>query len=99
MDAPLSSSSSSSEVMGHESLNIEKTRSRSEPTASNPLEIAQSKIEHFNSRPREFVFIATICMAQLMTQAALAQAIAPLHIIGDSFGITNPGQLSWFLYP
>ncbi|KAA8575863.1 hypothetical protein EYC84_004951 [Monilinia fructicola] len=82
--------------MGHESLNIEKTRSRSEPTASNPLEIAQSKIEHFNSRPREFVFIATICMAQLMTQAALAQAIAPLHIIGDSFGITNPGQLSWF---
>ncbi|RAL58306.1 hypothetical protein DID88_006418 [Monilinia fructigena] len=35
-------------------------------------------------------------MAQLMTQAALAQAIAPLHVIGDSFGTTNPGQLSWF---
>ncbi|PQE26064.1 putative Drug resistance protein [Rutstroemia sp. NJR-2017a BBW] len=35
-------------------------------------------------------------MAQLMTQAALGQAIAPLHIIGTYFGLENPGQLSWF---
>jgi MFS family permease len=35
-------------------------------------------------------------MSQLMTQACLAQVIAPLHIIGDSFGTQNPGQLSWF---
>jgi MFS family permease len=34
-------------------------------------------------------------MAQLMTQAALGQSIAPLHIIGDSFNTTSPGQLSW----
>jgi MFS family permease len=35
-------------------------------------------------------------MAQLMTQASLGQTIAPLHIIGESFGTSNPGQLSWF---
>ena len=31
-----------------------------------------------------------------MTQAALGQVIAPLHIIGESFGTKNEGQLSWF---
>jgi MFS family permease len=36
-------------------------------------------------------------MAQLMTQAGLGQIIAPLHIIGASFGVDNdPAQLSWF---
>jgi MFS family permease len=34
-------------------------------------------------------------MAQFMTQAALGQVIAPLHIIGNSLAITSPGQLSW----
>lgn len=90
------SSSSSSEMAGHESLHIEKTRSRAETANHNSLELVQSKIEHFKSRPREIIFIAIICMAQLMTQAALGQAIAPLHIIGNSFGTTNPGQLSMF---
>lgn len=45
---------------------------------------------------REGIMVAVVCMAQLMTQAALGQLIAPLHIIGDSFGTTNPGQLSWY---
>ena len=44
----------------------------------------------------EILFVAIICSAQLLTQASFGQAIAPLHIIGDSFGTTNPGQLSWF---
>ena len=44
----------------------------------------------------EVAFVATVSCAQLMTQAALGQAIAPLHIIGDSFGTQNNGQLSWF---
>ncbi|EXJ64624.1 hypothetical protein A1O7_00961 [Cladophialophora yegresii CBS 114405] len=43
----------------------------------------------------EIAFIAVISSAQLMTQAALAQSIAPLHVIGRSFNTTNPGQLSW----
>lgn len=44
---------------------------------------------------KEIGFVSIICMAQLLTQAALAQAIAPLHTIGDTFGTSNPGQLSW----
>ena len=56
----------------------------------------QSHVEKPQSLPREIAFIAIICMAQLMTQAGLGQSIAPLHIIGDSFGTRNPGQLSWF---
>ena len=44
----------------------------------------------------EIAFVATVSCAQLMTQAALGQAIATLHIIGDSFGTQNNGQLSWF---
>lgn len=43
----------------------------------------------------EIAFNAVLCMCQLMTQAGLAMTIVPLHIIGDHFGETNPGQLSW----
>jgi MFS family permease len=55
----------------------------------------QSRIQEPQSLPREIAFVGVLCMAQLMTQAALGQAIAPLHIIGNSFSITSPGQLSW----
>ncbi|KAJ5956783.1 Major facilitator superfamily domain general substrate transporter [Penicillium viridicatum] len=44
----------------------------------------------------EYIFIGVVCAAQFMTQAGLALAIVPLHIIGDSFHVTNPGQLSWY---
>ncbi|KAI9806927.1 MAG: Low affinity NH4+ transporter [Piccolia ochrophora] len=43
----------------------------------------------------EVFFVATIASAQILTQAGLGQAIAPLHIVGAHYGITNPGQLSW----
>lgn len=43
----------------------------------------------------EIAFNAVLCMCQLMTQAGLAMTIVPLHIIGDHFGVENPGQLSW----
>ncbi|MCJ1315056.1 hypothetical protein MMC15_000371 [Xylographa vitiligo] len=48
------------------------------------------------SLPREIAFVTIVCLAQLLTQAALGQAIAPLHIIAASFGSPNPGELSWF---
>ena len=32
-----------------------------------------------------------------MTQAALGQTLSILHVIGDSFGLTNPGDLSWLI--
>lgn len=46
--------------------------------------------------PREIAFVAVLCTAQLFTQASLAQAIAPLHIIGASLGTSDASQLSWF---
>jgi MFS family permease len=55
----------------------------------------QSRIQEPQSLPREIAFVTVLCMAQLMNQAALGQAIAPLHIIGNSFSIASPGQLSW----
>jgi MFS family permease len=58
--------------------------------------VTQSWIEHPSNPLLEFGFVAVLSMSQLMTQACLAQVIAPLHIIGDSFGTQNPGQLSWF---
>ncbi|KIW35223.1 uncharacterized protein PV07_01930 [Cladophialophora immunda] len=47
------------------------------------------------STAHEILFIAVISSAQLLTQSALAQSIAPLHVIGRTFNTTNPGQLSW----
>lgn len=44
---------------------------------------------------REVAFVSTIISAQLLTQAALAQSIAPVHVIGASFGTSDPGKLSW----
>ncbi|KAL4778699.1 MFS general substrate transporter [Aspergillus varians] len=44
----------------------------------------------------ECIFIGVVCAAQFMTQAGLALAIVPLHIIGDSFQVTNAGESSWF---
>lgn len=45
----------------------------------------------------ECLFIVLICMAQFMTQVSVGQTIAILHYIGDSFDITNSGELSWFM--
>lgn len=44
----------------------------------------------------EVAFIWMICMAQFLALAGLAQSIAPIAIIGRSFGVTNEGELSWY---
>lgn len=46
---------------------------------------------------REILFVGVICCAQLTTQAGLGQCLAILHVIGDSYGLTNPGELSWLI--
>ena len=46
------------------------------------------------SLTREVFFVAIACSAQLLSLAGLAQAIAPIHMIGNSFGNPSPGQLS-----
>lgn len=61
-----------------------------EPSNDEPQNIADGF-----SKPRELAFVFTVCLAQMLQLAGLAQSIAPLHIIGDSFGISDPGKLSW----
>ncbi|KAJ6014453.1 Major facilitator superfamily domain general substrate transporter [Penicillium herquei] len=56
----------------------------------------QSAMEIPKSLLQESIFIGVVCAAQFMTQAGLALAIVPLHIIGDSFNVTNSGKLSWY---
>lgn len=43
----------------------------------------------------EILFVTVISASQFLTQSALAQSVAPLHVIGHTFHTTNPGQLSW----
>ena len=49
------------------------------------------------SLPREILFVSVVCLAQLTTQAGLGQTLSILHIIGDSFGLTDPAELSWLI--
>jgi hypothetical protein len=48
------------------------------------------------SKPHEWLFIATVCSAQFLSLASLAQTISPLLIIGNDLNVENPGQLAWF---
>lgn len=49
-----------------------------------------------SSRPHEIAFIITVCLAQFLALAGLAQTVAPLPIIGTNFGVSDPGTLSWY---
>ena len=46
---------------------------------------------------KEILFVGVICCAQLTTQVGLGQCLSILHIIGNSYGLTNPGELSWLI--
>ncbi|TVY81369.1 Drug resistance protein, partial [Lachnellula suecica] len=62
-----------------------------------PAERTESKGGRQMSTFAEIGFICIIINSQLMTQAGLGQAIAPLRTIGASFGVENdPASLSWF---
>ena len=52
---------------------------------------------HSMSLLHEIMFIAVICQAQLLTQCALAQTIAPLPYIAKTFEANNnPSSLAWY---
>ncbi|CAI7620694.1 unnamed protein product [Penicillium bialowiezense] len=61
-----------------------------------PVESAQSLAATF-SPLREALFVTIVCMGQFMTQTNIGVCLAPLDIVGDSFGISDPGILSWFM--
>lgn len=44
----------------------------------------------------ETLFVMIVSSAQLLTQAGMAQSMAPLQIMAGDFGNPSPGQLSWF---
>ena len=48
------------------------------------------------STTREILFITSVCLAQFLSLAALAQTVSPLLLIGADLNVQNPGQLSWF---
>lgn len=77
------------------------TEDGSEPLASQAKSLENENLEDEFTKPfsllREVAVVFTICMAQIMALAGVLQALAPLHIIGNSFGVRDPGQLSWFI--
>jgi MFS family permease len=77
-------------------LEAQETKEQDASSPLPPAYLIQSHISYPKNRLHEIAFVAILCSSQFMNQAALGQAIAPVHIIGDSFGTQNPGQLSWF---
>ncbi|KAK1074639.1 multidrug-resistance type transporter aminotriazole resistance [Friedmanniomyces endolithicus] len=46
------------------------------------------------SPARELAFVATICLAQFMTQIGLGSTLPILHLLGTSLGVSKPGELN-----
>ncbi|KAG9235256.1 major facilitator superfamily-domain-containing protein [Amylocarpus encephaloides] len=93
----LESLSPGTDFQGNPELQQERTRDDDHRGGGSiGAHVTQSWVEHPKNRLHEFGFVAVLVSSQFMTQAGLAQTIAPLQIIGDSFGSTSPGQLSWF---
>ncbi|KAI1502356.1 major facilitator superfamily transporter [Biscogniauxia marginata] len=49
------------------------------------------------SLPREILMVFIVCMAQLCTQSAYMETLMLLHVIGDNYNVTSPGQLAWLV--
>ena len=46
----------------------------------------------FSTLTDEIVFLSVVCMAQILTQATVANAIVPLRTIGPGLGVPNDNQ-------
>ena len=69
-----------------------------QPDPSKEVISLTSVVSHQTMAPsREFLFVFIICASNIVTQAGLGMTIAPLNIIGRSFGPLSPGELSWFI--
>ncbi|KAI0471702.1 major facilitator superfamily transporter [Xylariaceae sp. FL0804] len=67
------------------------------PVARQPSRAESTWASETMSFPREVAMVAVICMAQFATQVGYIQALALMHVIGDSFGVTDPSRLSWLV--
>lgn len=72
------------------------------PTTPRTVENSPMKVESPQigtaqmSRLHEILFIINVCLAQFLALSGLAQTVAPMFIIGDSFGIKNDAVISWY---
>ena len=86
---------------GDDSSQATKTHDEHNVGDGSPAELDRSlsNISIVQTLPlyREILFVGTICCAQFMTQGGLGQCLNILHIIGNDFGLTNPGELSWLI--
>lgn len=46
---------------------------------------------------KQIATVTILCIAHLLTQAALGQAIAPLHVISNDLGSTSLAESSWYV--
>lgn len=76
-------------------LELQNTKDIQASDYLSPAHQVQSVVERPQNALHEIVFVAVLASAQLMTQAGLAISLAPLRIIGSSFGTDDPGQRSW----
>ncbi|KAL6407285.1 hypothetical protein AUP68_10115 [Ilyonectria robusta] len=49
------------------------------------------------STPRQILFVGTLCTSMATNQIGLGNTLTTVGVIGESFGITKPGQLSWLI--
>lgn len=79
-----------------EKLDLEKgdSPSSSLPPSIQPLASLSSTPQ--SSRLHELLFVASLCSAQFISLCGLSLTVAPWKILSESFGITDPGAVSWF---
>ncbi|KAL9114958.1 MAG: hypothetical protein Q9227_001201 [Pyrenula ochraceoflavens] len=83
----------------------EKNDTDTPRSASSEQDIEASKSENDGnvypadafSTPRTILFVATVCTSMFTNQAGLGNTLTTVGVIGESFGITNQGQLSWLI--
>lgn len=68
-----------------------------EDLAAQPSNVESIWVAETMSLPREVAFVILVCMAQFATQFALGGTLNILHVIGATYGVTQPGQLSWLI--
>ncbi|CAH0003542.1 unnamed protein product [Clonostachys byssicola] len=92
----------------HVPVEVEVNEEANEPAQKSPQSNVESNspseeenelhypVDHL-STPRQILFIRTLCTAMFTNQIGLGNTLATVGPIGESFGISNPGQLSWLI--
>lgn len=74
-----------------------ETAAEGEDLAAQPSNVESIWVAETMSLPREAAFVVLVCMAQFATQFAFGGTVNILHVIGDSYGVEQPGELSWLV--